>query len=99
LDGHVLLTRVTDYQRGQTNDHDVRSVLGGANVQRTTRRRVPCQPKQQLLLGAVAHYVIPMRIASRLRHRLDRTIMALWPILAVQENLSHIHQLDQEGCA
>jgi len=71
LDGHVLLARVADHQRGQTNDHDVYPVLGGAHVQRTARCRVPCQPEQQFLLRAVAHHVVPLRTAGRLRHRLD----------------------------
>jgi len=40
-----------------------------------------------------------VRVAGRLRHRVDRTVVALRTVLAVQENLSHIHQLDQEGRA
>lgn len=38
-----------------------------------------------------------MRVAGWLRHRVDRTIVALRPVFAVQEDLSHIHQLDQES--
>lgn len=41
VDGHVLLARAANHQRGQANDHDVRTVLGGAHVQRAARRRVP----------------------------------------------------------
>lgn len=40
-----------------------------------------------------------MRVARRLRDRVDRTVVALRPVLAVQEDLSHIHQFDQEGRA
>lgn len=40
VDGHVLLARFANHQRGQTNYLDVRTVLGGAHVQRATRRRV-----------------------------------------------------------
>jgi len=40
-----------------------------------------------------------VRAASGLRHRVDRTILALWPVLAVQEDLSHLHQFDQESRA
>lgn len=40
-----------------------------------------------------------MRAAGGLRNRVDRTVVALRPVLSVQEDLSHIHQLDQEGRA
>lgn len=37
-----------------------------------------------------------MRAPGRLRHRVDRTVVALRPVHAVQKDLLHIHQLDQE---
>lgn len=99
VDGHVLLARAAHHQRGQAHDHDVRALVGGAHVQRAARRRVPREPQQQLLPGPVAHHAVPVRAARRLRDRVDRTVVALRPVLAVQEDLSHIHQLDQEGRA
>jgi len=99
VDGHVLLARAADHQRGQADDHDVRAVVGRAHVQRAARRRVPGQPQQQLLPGPVAHHVVLVRAAGRLHHRVDRTVVALRPVLAVPQDLSHIHQLDQEGRA
>lgn len=99
VDGHVLFSRAAHHQRGQVDDHDVRAVVGGAHVQRAARRRVPCQPEQQLLPGPAPHDAVLVRVAGRLRHRVDRTIVALWPVLAVQEDLSHLHQFDQEGRA
>lgn len=99
MDGHVLLARAAHHQRCQANDHDVRALVGGAHVQRATRCRFPRQPQQQLLLGPVAHHAVPVRAARRLRHRVDRTVVALRSVLAVQEDLPHIHQLDQEGRA
>lgn len=99
VDGHVLLAGAAHHQRGQADDHDVRALVGGAHVQRAARRRVPGQPQQQLLPGPAAHHAVPVRVARRLRDRVDRTVVALRPVLAVQEDLSHIHQLDQEGRA
>jgi len=99
VDGHVLLSRAAHHQRGQADDHDVRAVVGGAHVQRAARRRVPGQPEQQLLPGPAPHHAVLVRVAGRLRHRVDRTVVALRPVLAVQEDLSHIHQFDQEGRA
>jgi len=99
VDGHVLLCRAAHHQRGQADDHDVRAVVGGAHLQRAARRRVPGQPEQQLLPGSAAHHAVSVRVAGRLRHRVDRTVVALRTVLSVQEDLSHIHQLDQEGRA
>lgn len=99
VDGHVFLARTAHYQRGQVDGNDVRAVMGCTHVQRAARRRFPGQSKQQFLPGPVAHHAVPVRAARRLRHRLDRTIVALWPVLPVQEDLSHIYQLDQKGCA
>lgn len=99
MDGHVFLARAADHQCGQADDHDVRAVMGSAHVQRTSRRGVPGQPQQQLLPGPVAHHAVPVRVARRLRHSVDRTVVALRPVFPVQENLPHIHQLDQEDRA
>jgi len=73
--------------------------VGGTQVQRAARRRVPGQPEQQFLPGPASHYAVFVRVASRLRHRVDRTVLALRPVLAVQEDLSHLHQFDQESRA
>lgn len=99
LDGHVLLARAADHQRGEAHDHDVYPVMGGAHVQRAARHRVPGQPEQQLLPGPVAHHAVPLRATGRLRDRVDRTIVALRPVLAVPEDLSHIHLFDQKSHA
>lgn len=99
MDGHVLFSWAAHHQRGQVDDHDVRAIVGGAHVQRASRRRVPGQPEQQLLPWLAPHDAVLVRVAGRLRHSVDRTILALRPILTVQEDLSHIHQFDQEGRA
>lgn len=71
MDGHVLFSRVAHHKRGKIDDHDVRAVVGGAHVQRTSRRRVSGQPEQQFLPGTATHHVVFVRVTGRLRHRVD----------------------------